>query len=141
MLPIMLRLCSLSTTSETNTLLDRHLGDALNQVIYRSIIFCLLLLSFNAHSQAITSSDKTSPAISTPVQGEQRRTLEFSKMGQPNGIRLTGVNRFVEMNSGVRLDELVLGARLSLKVLYPPGMRHDQSFIRVYVNDQLAAIS
>ncbi|MEK9815839.1 MAG: cellulose biosynthesis cyclic di-GMP-binding regulatory protein BcsB, partial [Limnobacter sp.] len=62
-------------------------------------------------------------------------------MGQPNGVRLSGVNRFVDLNSGIRLDELVTRANLSLKVLYPQGMRHDQSFVRVYVNNQLSGLS
>lgn len=62
-------------------------------------------------------------------------------MGQPNGVRLSGVNRFVDLNSGIRLDELVTRANLSLRVLYPQGMRHDQSFVRVYVNNQLSGIS
>lgn len=62
-------------------------------------------------------------------------------MGQSSGVRLTGTNRFVDLNSGIRLDELVTQASLNLKVLYPQGMRHDQSFIRVYVNEQLSAVS
>jgi len=62
-------------------------------------------------------------------------------MGQPNGVRLSGINRFVDLNSGIRLDELVTRASLSLRVLYPQGMRHDQSFVRVYVNNQLSGLS
>jgi len=72
---------------------------------------------------------------------ERTRTLTFAQMGQPNGVRLSGVNRFVDLNSGIRLDELVTRANLSLKVLYPQGMRHDQSFVRVYVNNQLSGLS
>lgn len=113
----------------------------MNQFMNRALAILLLVFATGAYSQTSQDVDSGQSSATTPVQAENRRTLELSEMGQPSGIRLTGVNRFVEMNSGVRLDELVLGARLSLKVLYPPGMRHDQSFIRVYVNDQLAAIS
>ena len=121
--------------------LDSYFGGTLKPFMIYSFVLCLFLFSVGAHAQEPQTSEQSNTTNAPLAQTEQRRTLEFSAMGQPNGIRLTGINRFVEMNSGVRLDELVLGARLSLKVLYPPGMRHDQSFIRVYINDQLAAIS
>ncbi|HEX4855571.1 MAG TPA: cellulose biosynthesis cyclic di-GMP-binding regulatory protein BcsB, partial [Limnobacter sp.] len=82
------------------------------------------------------------PADTAPsTTREQTRSLTFSQMGQPGGVRLTGTNRFTELSSGIRLDELVTRVSLDLQVLYPQGMRHDQSFIRVYVNNQLAGIS
>lgn len=80
------------------------------------------------------------PTQEVAATAEKTRTQRFSEMGQPNGARLSGANRVVDLNSGVRLDELVVRASLNLKVLYPQGMRHEQSFIRVYVNNQLSAI-
>lgn len=99
----------------------------------RSLItfaFCLFCLT--GHTQESTPPDSTV---------ERTRVLTFSEMGQPSGVQLSGTSRFVELNSGIRLDELVTSASLSLKVLYPQGMRHDQSFVRVYVNNQLSGIS
>ncbi|HEY1059911.1 MAG TPA: cellulose biosynthesis cyclic di-GMP-binding regulatory protein BcsB [Limnobacter sp.] len=86
---------------------------------------------------SISTASNATPAASANAE----RTLTLANMGQPSGIKLTGVNKSVELNSGVRLDELVKQASLNLKMIYPSGMRHDQSFLRVYVNNQLAAIS
>jgi len=101
-------------------------------------LFLFCLTGFTQESGAPTTASanvETAPAV------ERTRTLTFAQMGQPNGVRLSGVNRFVDLNSGIRLDELVTRANLSLRVLYPQGMRHDQSFVRVYVNNQLSGIS
>ncbi|MCQ8895415.1 cellulose biosynthesis cyclic di-GMP-binding regulatory protein BcsB [Limnobacter humi] len=91
-----------------------------------------------ATATAVINAAATLPPTA-PAGSE--RTLTLANMGQPGGIKLTGVNKSIELNSGVRLDELVKRASLNLKMMYPSGMRHDQSFIRVYVNNQLAAIS
>ncbi|HEX4916893.1 MAG TPA: cellulose biosynthesis cyclic di-GMP-binding regulatory protein BcsB [Limnobacter sp.] len=80
------------------------------------------------------------PELAAIAPPEKTRILSFATMGQPNGVKLTGVSRFVDLSAGIRLDELVKQAKLELKLLYPAGMRHDQSFIRVYVNNQLSTI-
>lgn len=80
-------------------------------------------------------------AASAQVSPQKERVLTFAMMGQPTGAKLSGLSHSVRLNSGIRLDELVTHAKLDLKVMYPQGMRHDQSFIRVYINEQLAAIS
>lgn len=105
-----------------------------------SIALCVFCLT--GHAQLPVTTAQQATAVRSETQGvERQRTLTFSEMGQSSGVRLTGTNRFVDLNSGIRLDELVTRASLNLKVLYPQGMRHDQSFIRVYVNDQLSALS
>lgn len=80
-------------------------------------------------------------AVITQSPEAKTRTVRFADMGQPSGVKLSGVTPSASLNAGVRLDELVTQASLNLKLLYPQGMRHDQSFIRVYVNEQLSAIS
>lgn len=104
-----------------------------------SIALCLLCLSGHAQEPATTGTPVAEKENTSQV--EQVRTLTFPEMGQTSGIKLTGINRFVELNAGVRLDELVTRASLNLHMLYPPGMRHDQSFVRVYVNNQLSSIT
>lgn len=101
---------------------------------------CVFCLTGQAQ-QAVEQVQRTDMSRQEAAGDERQRTLTFSEMGQSSGVRLTGTNRFVDLNSGIRLDELVTRASLKLKVLYPQGMRHDQSFIRVYVNDQLSALS
>lgn len=103
------------------------------------ISFVLLILCLNGQAQE--SDVKNIPVLEAGQTVEKTRELTFSQMGQPNGVRLSGINRFIDLNSGIRLDELVKSATLKLKVLYPQGMRHDQSFIRVYVNEQLSGMS
>ncbi|MCR2747103.1 cellulose biosynthesis cyclic di-GMP-binding regulatory protein BcsB [Limnobacter parvus] len=106
-----------------------------------ALAVCLACLSSHAQENATTTvTTPTSAQDSAPV-AERARVLTFAQMGQADGVRLSGSSRFIELNSGIRLDELVTRASLSLKVLYPQGMRHDQSFIRVYVNNQLSGIS
>ncbi|WP_341236706.1 cellulose biosynthesis cyclic di-GMP-binding regulatory protein BcsB [uncultured Limnobacter sp.] len=99
-------------------------------------LFCL-----TGHAQESIEANTSAANLESTVAIERSRTLTFTEMGQPNGVRLSGINRFVDLNSGIRLDELVTRANLSLRVLYPQGMRHDQSFVRVYVNNQLSGIS
>ena len=103
-----------------------------------ALIFCCL----SAHAQEVAAPiipEPTEPEIAATL--ERSRNLTFADMGQSNGVRLSGINRVVDLNSGIRLDELVIRASLNLRVLYPQGMRHDQSFVRVYVNNQLSGIS
>lgn len=104
------------------------------------ITTALCLFCLTGHAQEPLLQPPVNPVVDVAQATEKTRTQRFSEMGQPNGARLTGANRAVDLNSGVRLDELVSRARLDLKVLYPQGMRHDQSFVRVYVNNQLSAI-
>ena len=107
----------------------------------RIIIATALCLScLTGHAQKSVSPSAAAPAMNAASATEKTRTQRFADMGQPNGTRLTGSNRTVDLNYGVRLDELVSHAKLDLKVIYPQGMRHEQSFIRVYVNNQLSAI-
>lgn len=98
-------------------------------------LLCLTIILFCLTGHAQESTEPVVTAV------DRSRILTFTEMGQPNGVRLSGLNRFVDLNSGIRLDELVTRANLSLRVLYPQGMRHDQSFVRVYVNNQLSGIS
>jgi cellulose synthase operon protein B len=102
------------------------------------LFFCL---SGQAQPVAQAGNNGKTIASNTADTAVQTRSLTFAQMGRPEGVRLTGLVRFAEMSSGIRLDELVTGANLNLQVLYPQGMRHDQSFIRVYVNNQLSGIS
>ena len=97
------------------------------------------MISYSALAQTPTPPTTSSPAAQT--QASKERVLTFPMMGQPDGAKLSGQSRSVRLNSGIRLDELVTHAFLDLKVMYPQGMRHDQSFMRVYVNEQLSAIS
>lgn len=108
-----------------------------------AVVFGTHWLPAHAQSQPepaqepVVSAAETSPTQQPP---EKTRTITLATMGQPNGVKLSGISRFIDLSAGVRLDELVTKATLELKVLYPPGMRHDQSFLRVYINDQLSNI-
>ncbi|MDH4395648.1 MAG: cellulose biosynthesis cyclic di-GMP-binding regulatory protein BcsB [Limnobacter sp.] len=90
---------------------------------------------------APTTTEKSSVVLTSSAERTSTRSLTLAAMGKPNGLQLSGVTRVSELNTGIRLDELVTKATLKLKVIYPQGMRHDQSFIRVYVNNQLAGMA
>ena len=100
--------------------------------------FCIFCLT--GHTQEPVSLPSSSPPSNKVINAAKTKTIRLADMGQPDGTRLTGGNRIVDLNYGVRLDELVSNAQLDLKVIYPQGMRHEQSFIRVYVNNQLSAV-
>ncbi|MFN4327393.1 MAG: cellulose biosynthesis cyclic di-GMP-binding regulatory protein BcsB [Limnobacter sp.] len=111
------------------------------RILNLSALCALMLLTAPGAVYAAPSAktEPTAPAASASLG--QTRVLTLAQMGQPSGLKLNGVNRSVELNAGVRLDEAVRAAHLELKVMYPQGMRHDQSFIRVYVNNQLSAMA
>ena len=104
------------------------------------LILALIVTAVGLTSPAFSQNTAINAPPPVTAPSETQRVVKLSTLGQANGIQLTGLNRSVSMNAGVRLDELVTAARLDLKVIYPPGMRHDQSFIRVYVNGQLAGM-
>ncbi|NJM32874.1 MAG: hypothetical protein HC848_08515, partial [Limnobacter sp.] len=80
-----------------------------------------------------------SPLIAAQ-EGSEARTLSFAQMGNPQGIQLSGIHTTTTLNAGVRLDELIKQARMNLKLIYPPGMKHEQSFLNVRVNGQTAGV-
>lgn len=107
-------------------------------------LVCLTMLAV-AHISAVQAAPSSGalPSPTAPVSADKTntRSLTLAAMGKPNGLRLSGVTRVSELNTGIRLDELVTKATFKMKVIYPQGMRHDQSFIRVYVNNQLAGMA
>ncbi|MDX1670278.1 MAG: cellulose biosynthesis cyclic di-GMP-binding regulatory protein BcsB, partial [Limnobacter sp.] len=77
------------------------------------------------------------PAFTNQVE---TREITFAQMGRPRGYQLTGVLTTANLNSGVRLDEIIVDATMRLRILYPPGMTYSASYIRVLVNGQLAGV-
>lgn len=102
-----------------------------------------VLAPLTALAQLAEPLERELPAATEPsaVLPALQRVVSLENLGRPQGVQLSGVNRRAQLSAGVRLDELVTEASLALRMIYPPGMRHDQSFLRVYVNDQLTAIS
>lgn len=86
-----------------------------------------------AKAQALTPAPANAPLI-------QKREITLTQMGRPKGYQLTGIFTKANLNSGVRLDELILDAKFRMKIAYPPGLTYDASYIRIMVNGQLAGV-
>lgn len=82
------------------------------------------------------------PGQSTEINQDLAETREvtLAQMGRPKGYQLNGVITTANLNSGVRLDELIVDAKMRLRIIYPPGMSYSASYIRVLVNGQLAGV-
>lgn len=80
--------------------------------------------------------------IDAPVAQESTKTREvtLAQMGRPKGYQLNGIITTANLNSGVRLDELIVDAKMRLRMIYPPGMTYSASYLRVMVNGQLAGV-
>lgn len=118
------------------------MAKVLNKVNQQFICLTLLAVFTGVNAQSLPNlNGQQSLAVKSTAEKTNTRTLTLAAMGRPNGLRLSGVTRVSELSTGIRLDELVTKANFKLKVIYPQGMRHDQSFIRVYVNNQLAGMA
>src|SRR6202158_6063623 len=100
-------------------------------------VFLLLTLS----PLAATAAAPRAP--SAPESTSVREVkLMFADMGSGSGpIALHGLQSIAGLNIGTRKDEVVVGAKLHLRLTYSPAMLPELSHLRVSLNGQaLAAI-
>lgn len=83
-----------------------------------------------AHSASPPTADVNPPAAPNQVT--------FAELGAP-ALELRGTQPSSTVNIGVRGDEVVVGARLRLRLTYSPAMLAQLSHIRVSLNDQVLA--
>lgn len=110
----------------------------------KAVILSLILFGWGLaiNKQCLAEPIPAVPATLNNVLQPQIQTREITlaQMGRPKGYQLTGIFTKANLNSGVRLDEIIVSARFRMKIAYPPGMTYDASYIRVMVNGQLAGV-
>jgi hypothetical protein len=80
-------------------------------------------------------------ATASLTSSVREATIRFAEMDS-GPIALRGVRSVASLNIGTRKDEMVVGARLHLRLTYSPSMLPDLSHLRVSLNGQaLAAIA
>jgi len=102
------------------------------------------MLGLAAHSQAaVAPAAPAQPALAptpTPTAVPTRtQTLSLRDLGQYGALQLHGVDGFTDLPFGVRLDEVVVQARLRLHINYSPALLEQLSHLKVTLNDQVVA--
>jgi hypothetical protein len=81
-----------------------------------------------------------SPSASVPATVPTRQaTLSLRDLGQFGPLGLKGVDGAVDLPFGVRLDEVVVQARLRLHLNYSPALIESLSHLKVSLNGQVIA--
>jgi hypothetical protein len=91
------------------------------------------LLAFLGHVSAARSA--TDPTASAPLRETK---ITFAELGA-GPIELHGIKTRGTVNVGARIDEVIVGAKLRLRLTYSPALLPDLSHLRVHMNDQLLA--
>src|ERR1700693_6327978 len=96
-----------------------------------------LLGGLTAHD-VVAAAEGAAASLTSSVR---EATIRFAEMDS-GPIALHGVQSVASLNIGTRKDEMVVGAKLHLRLTYSPSMLPDLSHLRVSLNGQaLAAIA
>src|SRR5262245_46764544 len=103
----------------------------------------LLLTCFAASAPAQTrpqppASPPTQTPIDEPDKAGRELRVTFAELGS-GPMQLHGTTGIGAINVGARMDEVVVGARLRLRMTYSPSMLPDLSHLRVSLNGQALA--
>jgi cellulose synthase operon protein B len=100
-------------------------------------IAALLLGGLTAHDVGAAAEGAAAPVASSVREAR----ISFADLDS-GPIELHGVQSVAGLNIGTRKDEMVVGAKLHLRLTYSPSMLPDLSHLRVSLNGQaLAAIA
>ena len=97
-----------------------------------------LLLGLAANSQAAGPTAAPNEPATAATQ-TRTQTLSLRELGQYGPLQLHGVDGFTDLPFGVRLDEVVVQARLRLHINYSPALLEQLSHLKVTLNDQVVA--
>lgn len=102
-------------------------------VFFRALGWLFFLLAISASVSAFASTKKKIGAM------EDQRTVSssFREMGQYDSIQLRGTEATATINFGVRLDEVVSAATLTLRYGYSPSLISRLSHLRIKLNGEL----
>ena len=113
--------------------------------IRRACMAAAGLLFASPLSQAAPNAHDTLPpgpatqSVAAPAMPLKAQTLALRQLGEYGPIALRGVNASRTLNVGVRLDEIVTAAKLTLNFTYSPSLIHSLSHIKITLNDEVVA--
>ena len=104
---------------------------------------CVGLATLSTHHAAL-AQDATSfaapPSTQTPAApGRRTIKLSFHDLGVYGSASLRGVEGHLYLPFGIRLDEVVVDAKLKLRYTYSPSLLPELSHLRIAFNDQVIA--
>jgi hypothetical protein len=94
-----------------------------------------------AASAAAVEPPEGRPLAEEPAAGPVVRaeSIPFANLGVRGSTQLRGVDGALWLPFGIRQDEIVTDARLSLRYTYSPSLLPELSHLRVVLNDQVVA--
>jgi cellulose synthase operon protein B len=98
------------------------------------VVLLMIGLTEDAAAQNTAASAPTPPA-SEPVR---QIKMSFAELGV-GAMELRGIQSIGAVNLGTRLDEVIVGAKLRLRMTYSPAMMPELSHVRVSLNGQVLA--
>ncbi|MBS1169401.1 MAG: cellulose synthase [Burkholderiaceae bacterium] len=101
----------------------------MSRLIKSFMLLAALWLAPGLHSLAAPDS----------ANAVRRSTMQFREMGAFKPIELRGVEGNANFPFGVRLDEVVTRAKLSIEYTLSPALLPDVSHVKVYLNDDVLA--
>jgi hypothetical protein len=84
------------------------------------------------------ASAQESPAVAQATQLTREVKLSFAELGS-GPMELRGVQAIGAINVGTRLDEVIVAAKLRLRLTYSPALLPELSHLRVSLNGQVLA--
>jgi cellulose synthase operon protein B len=84
------------------------------------------------------AQEQLPPAVAEATGAVRTVKLSFSELGQ-GPMELRGVQASSGIDLGTRLDEVIVGAKLRLRLTYSPALLADLSHLRVSLNGQVLA--
>lgn len=106
---------------------------------YRIAVLCFGIV-VGSMAPAWADSSAAPPAAPLPPAAPARQvSLSLRDLGQYGALNLKGVDGKVDLPFGVRLDEVVVQARLRLHLNYSPALIEQLSHLKVSLNGQVVA--
>lgn len=112
-------------------------------VLMSGLLLAVPTLSSGAGEAPLTLAAPQAAASATPPATAPQvasRTMSFKQMGAGYPLKLDGGDSMAGVYFGSRADEVITGARLTLRYSYSPAMLADMSHIQVMLNDEIVAV-
>ena len=105
--------------------------------LLRSAVFLAALLGASATTQAALQSAVPPPAVTPAAVSDAQ--WSFKDLGAYGPLSLRGVHGQAGVSFGIRLDQVVMRARLKLRYTYSPSMLEELSHLKLMLNNEVIA--
>ena len=110
--------------------------------MFRHILIACCLVCANAAITKPTLPAKATESIAAPaaIIADQRLNLSFSQLGATTPMTLRGIDGSGYVGFGLRLDQVVTAAHLTLSYDYSPALLPNLSHLKVILNDEVVGV-